>query len=434
MTHRNRSKARKGSAQKTTRRPRLPPLPDATAPRVPSAPSPSRIADVLAARQRVADALLIVHADAIAPPPDRGIRHPLAELAPGDREHVAWVMANRPTGDRPYIGEASFLARQYRRDYARYGGSRPYFDRARREKLEFELMLQLLPKVMQTAGLGIDEQPADVQRRMRAMLKKTSPLELERLNDLLLKEVWLVADVLPLDPPSKPATWSAPDAGAYAPPAAALLERGPDPDDRWAAAAARNRVWQEPGAQDMLIRMATDPGLLQGWPAEAATWAPHHALSLLGALKVHRAAAEVLRVVDLVKRDDWISDHLFLNCLAAMGPEVEPLLWNVVNDRKRDPEIRGLAIFALATLARRHRARTAAIATDLTIFMLQSPLLDRKRKIVNAFAAMVLDDPSFEGHVSRAAILEADAAGRLDHKHFNPSEMAQHGLGGWGPG
>lgn len=431
----NRRPVRKGKARKPPQRPSLRLPPDLTALRAPSHLShPSRIADLLAARRRAFDALQIGMVDSFAPQSDRPARHPAMELPPGDRAHAVWVLDNRPPRNVHYIGETGFFARQYRRDFARFGGPRPYIDNAGRAKLEADLCVQLLPKVMQAAGLSIDDQPAFVQRRMQAMLDEATPEDLARLNDLLLKEVWLVADVLPLDPPPKPAGWSAPDAGAYAPPAAALLERGPDPDDRWAAAAARNRVWKEPGAQDMLIRLATDPGLLQGWPAEAATWAPYHALSLLGALKAHRAAAAVLRVVDLVKRDDWISDHLFLGCLAAMGPEVEPLLWDVVNDRKRDPEIRGLGILALAALARRHPARTAAIATALMVFMLQRPLLDRKRKIVNALAAMVLDDSPFEGAVSRAAILEADAAGRLDHKYFNPTEMAQHGLGTWGPG
>jgi hypothetical protein len=390
---------------------------------------------VLAVRRRVADAYTAMMAESLAPldPNSDPMRH-LDELTPEELAQAAWVFAHRPAQRVDFIGESALAQRQYRCDFARYGGSRPYLDTARRGKLEIELVIQLTPRVMQVSQLHLDEFPSIVRKRLEAILAKASDEELMRLQDLLLKEVWLVSDLLPPDPPPRPADWVAPPAGEYEPPAAELLARGPDLDTRWSGKAARDRVWTMPEARAALVRMATDPGLLAGWPADAASWAPFHAMTLLGELQAHEAAPELLRAIDVVRGDDWISDHLFRACLGLMGPAVEPVLWGVAGDRHRDPDVRGPALLALGGIAGQYPARIEAIAAALAGFLEQSPLLDRKRKTVNAFAAEVLHREPFGRDQDRAAILKADTAGLLDHKVFNPRERAGYGLDDWGDG
>ena len=89
-----------------------------------------------------------------------------------------------------------------------------------------------------------------------------------------------------------------------------------------------------------LTRMALDPGLLNGWPSENASWAPWHAIHMLGLLGAWESAPALAQLADL--ENDWLSDHL-PHIWADMGVEVEPTLWMILENSSALTKQRGLA-------------------------------------------------------------------------------------------
>jgi len=86
--------------------------------------------------------------------------------------------------------------------------------------------------------------------------------------------------------------------------------------------------------------MALDPGLLNGWPSENASWAPWHAIHMLGLLGAWESAPALAQLADL--ENDWLSDHL-PHIWADMGMEVEPTLWMILENPSASTKQRGLA-------------------------------------------------------------------------------------------
>jgi hypothetical protein len=97
-----------------------------------------------------------------------------------------------------------------------------------------------------------------------------------------------------------------------------------------------------------LTRMALDPGLLNGWPSEASSWAPWHAIHALGELKAWESAPALAQLADL--ENDWLSDHL-PHIWADMGLEVEPSLWMILENTSASAKQRGLAAQSLQMMA-----------------------------------------------------------------------------------
>ena len=94
--------------------------------------------------------------------------------------------------------------------------------------------------------------------------------------------------------------------------------------------------------------MALDPLLLDGWPADPASWAPWYALQLLGELGAVESAYSLSELADI--ENDWLSD-LLPEIWAGMGPAVEPFLWMIFEDSAHSTKKRGLAANALQLLA-----------------------------------------------------------------------------------
>jgi hypothetical protein len=94
--------------------------------------------------------------------------------------------------------------------------------------------------------------------------------------------------------------------------------------------------------------MALDPGLLDGWPSEPASWAPWHAIHALGELEAWESAPALAQLADL--ENDWLSDHL-PHIWADMGLEVEPSLWMILEDPSASAKQRGLAAQSLQMMA-----------------------------------------------------------------------------------
>jgi hypothetical protein len=99
--------------------------------------------------------------------------------------------------------------------------------------------------------------------------------------------------------------------------------------------------------------MALDPGLLNGWPAEKASWAPWHAIHALGDLQAWESAPALAGLADL--ENDWLSDHL-PHIWADMGMEVEPSLWMILEDPFASAKRRGLAAESLSIMTEDNEA------------------------------------------------------------------------------
>lgn len=353
-----------------------------------------------------------------------GSRDPL-RVPPADDdvrpEHISWAVKNRPPWTHMIL-EEPFLRRLYRYHFARFGGQRPYLSVERYGALQMELMGSVFTDAFERMGFDTADLPPEALERLKAMSEALPPEERDRLRDLLLSEVWLVEDVLPLDPPPRPSDWPVPAPEDYPPELGDLISRGPDLDTSWADDDAAAAKPLEPAT---LVRLATDPRLLQGWPAEAASWAPYHALTLLGALGAVDAAPQLLTILAATRDDDWIRDHLFLGCLARMGPRVEPVLRSVIGDRHITPGPRGAALVALAQIAREHPERREPIFADLAAVLRANALLDRGLKIVRSYAAVILAKEPFGGEAAWDVIDAADAKGRLDHSIVDPAQMKQ---------
>jgi hypothetical protein len=122
-----------------------------------------------------------------------------------------------------------------------------------------------------------------------------------------------------------------------------------------------------------LTRMALDPGLLRGWPSEPASWAPWHAVHLLGNVQAWESAPALAELADI--EDDWLSDHL-PHIWADMGREVELMLWMILEDRAASTKRRGLAAEGLQRMTE----------DDEVLY----------RKVVKGFEKILQNDQTFD--------------------------------------
>lgn len=178
-------------------------------------------------------------------------------------------------------------------------------------------------------------------------------------------------DITPPAVPSRPDDFNAPQPAVYPAPINELLEWGDElrrshtfTDD------ADFHQWKKHSAA--LTRMALDPGLLDGWVTDKASWAPWHAMHALGSLQAWESAPALARLAD--RENDWLSDHL-PHIWADMGAEVEPSLWMIAEDHAASVKQRGLAIQSLYTMTEENDAM--------------------KNKVVNGFEKILKNTKAF---------------------------------------
>lgn len=97
--------------------------------------------------------------------------------------------------------------------------------------------------------------------------------------------------------------------------------------------------------------MATDPGLVNGWPGEKAGWAPYHALTLLGHLEEPDFAAGLLDL--LLVENDWLSDRL-PDVWAQMGPAAAAPLWQGLQELAYEDDKLAVLVAGLLKIAQTH--------------------------------------------------------------------------------
>lgn len=237
-------------------------------------------------------------------------------------------------------------------------------------------------------------------------MQKNGEMSWENSLDQALLIGWVDwNDLVPLAVPARPSDFTCPAPGSYAPPAAELLEYGPDLQKQYDYQDPR---WKK--AIPALTRMALDPGLVNGWPGEKASWAPWHAAHLLGLLEAWDSAPALAELAGM--ENDWLSDHLS-HIWADMGTGVLPTLWTLLEDANVSTKLRGLTAEALFTQAEEDEAMSLLVTRGFEKILARETKVDPR---LNAYLISFLKD--LEGAVEEIedAIVDAFEAGRVDEK------------------
>ena len=292
---------------------------------------------------------------------DRQMARLARRYGPEDLQVVLSAFKKNPLG-RDLIGETPFFYREYRRAFARFGGHRPFLNKEEYERLQFEYAMLF---------------------GERQLVSHTPPSLREReLYDLLLTQADYWQDVTPPAVPPRPPDWHTPPVDDYDAAVCQLLEWGWDLEGHTEAYGDQAR-WRP--AAPCLVRMALDERLLQGWPGEAASWAPYHALHILGALGAYQFAGSLAHLLHV--ENDWLSDRLSV-VWAQMGPQAEPILWDCLHDRTLDAEKRSLALRGLELMTQLHPDRCPVVVGGLVRLLRSSGKEDAK---TNSYIVFVLD-------------------------------------------
>jgi len=219
------------------------------------------------------------------------------------------------------IAEDAKSYREYRQRYARFGAGLKFYTAREMDELQ--------------------------ETHARSVKESGDPSLVTEINKLLLFGWRDWEDITPPAIPTRPDDFNAPPPGSYPAPINELLEWG-DELSRSHTFADETDFLQWKKHIPALTRMALDPGLLNGWVTEKASWAPWHAIHALGTLQAWESAPALAKLADL--ENDWLSDHL-PHIWADMGMEVEPLLWMIIEDPSASAKQRGLAAQSLSIMA-----------------------------------------------------------------------------------
>ncbi len=294
---------------------------------------------------------------------DRQMARLARRYAPEDMHVVLSAFEKNPLG-RDLIGETPFLYREYRRAFARFGGHRPFLNKEEYERLQFEYAMLFGERLL------VSHAPPSLRER--------------ELYDLLLTQANYWQDITPPAVPPRPPDWNTPPVDDYDAAVRQVLEWGWDLEGHVEAYGDQAR-WRP--AVPVLVRMALDDRLLQGWPGEAASWAPYHALHILGALGIHQVAGSLLALLHVDNDNDWLSDRLSV-VWAQMGPQAEPILWDCLHDRTMDAEKRSVVLRGLELMTQLHPDRRLAVVGGLVRLLRSSGKEDAE---INSYVVFILD-------------------------------------------
>jgi len=319
-------------------------------------PSPAERAEIIERRLALLDKL----APLLAPPSGDPQEQKIDRLAQKHGQQAVDFVRQKfqqvELSDDGFGGNAR-LYREYRLTFARFGGARPFLDKETFEKLTMAYM----------KAVG--------RRSLRALIpflsNKRGARERE-LHDQLLLQVEYWEDITPPAVPPQPADFAPPPANSYTNPVQAILDWGwPDGQRDYADRLQNPQVW--PAALPELKDMVLDEGLLEGWPAQPASWAPYHALHLLGHLGADQYATTLLELVG--RENDWLSDRV-PSVLGQMGPAAEALLRDYIEDDNHHTEKRRYALRGLEAIAGQHPARRDEIVDQLAELLENSSYQD----------------------------------------------------------
>lgn len=285
--------------------------------------------------------------------------------------------------------------RDYRLRYSRFGAGLPFYTSKEREDL------------------------LDVYtRRLEDMLENKDGFESAETDEvakLLLLDWREWEDLTPLAIPPRPESYSAPPPASYPAPIAELLEWGNNLDKAHDFVNEQEYLqWKK--SIHALTRMALDPGLLHGWPAESASWAPWHAIHVLGELQAWESAAALAELADI--ENDWLSDHL-PHIWADMGPEAEPVLWMILEDRRASAKRCGLAAESLFMMTEENEALYHKVVRGFEKMLRNTTSFD---PALNGYLIMFLNDMEAPDDVYKT-ISEAFEQNRVDPEIITPEDL-----------
>jgi hypothetical protein len=285
--------------------------------------------------------------------------------------------------------------REYRQRYSRFGGELKFY-----------------------SPLEMDELHETYRGQMKSFISDDESEISEtgvEINKLLLYGWRDWEDITPPAVPPKPAGFNAPQPAAYSAPINELLDWGDSlakthvfPDD------ADYKLWQR--FIPALTRMALDPGLLNGWVTDHSSWAPWHAIHMLGTLQAWESAPAIAELADL--ENDWVSDHL-PHIWAEMGPEVEPSLWMILETQSASAKRRGLAADALTRLTQDNDALYGRVLTGFEKIVAKADKFDPKLNgyLVNFLKDMDISDSSLDN------LYKAFDENRVDTTFITPDDL-----------
>jgi hypothetical protein len=319
-----------------------------------------------------------------------GDSRPISRLAlrygPEEMAFVLDVIQNRAVSTE-MTGDETAGYREYRHAFARFGGARPFLSRKEYSELSLEYA--------RLSG----------ERRLKLRRSRKPGKREHELSALLLTGVNIWEDITPPAVPERPDGFNAPSPGDYDYSVRTLLDWGWDCDEERIANNARNVTkWRR--ATPDLVRMALDEELLCGWPGESSSWAPYHALDMLGQIGAYQVAGQLFPLFEL--EDDWLSDSLAV-IWASMGPRAEPPLWDYAGDIQRDPESRSVVFWGLALIAQNHPQRRPDIVSRLAQVLHEGSVDNAE---ANAYIVHVLI--RLQAIEASGAIAEAFEQGKVD--------------------
>lgn len=243
---------------------------------------------------------------------------------------VRYVLENFQKHARPsFLVDEAAVYRHYRWLFAQFGGDRPFLSK-------------------QAYDAAVQAEIHDPEQMQRMMFGSSGPddiIESDRLVHLAY-----ATDITPPAVPPKPADFVAPAPNRYSPILKPLLNLGWQLDESAIAPRLSGKgKWRK--VLPELSQMATDAGLVNGWPGEKASWAPYHALALLGRLQNPDFAANLLDL--LLVENDWLTDRL-PGVWAQMGPDAAVPLWDALEGMIYEDDKLAVLIAGLLTIAQMH--------------------------------------------------------------------------------
>ena len=310
-------------------------------------------------------------------------------------DEVNLVRDNVKMSAEPFIGDVPYVYREYRRIFALYGGDRRFLSCDEYQALNYEFALEYTQSA--------DKIPGQRERELRY---------------LLLSDARIWPDLFSPDAPPRPPDFEAPPAGDYDDPVREILTWGPDEeqdeDREEVDLDMRERRQWRPYISD-LTRMALDDGLIEGWPGDPASWAPLHALRMLGALGATEAGPQLLAL--LGRENDWLSDRL-PGVWGRMGRAVTDALWAYIDDPSHDAESRGIAMEGLRQQVEQRPSRRKAVVNGLAARLRDAPTDDQ---VANAYIVHILD--ALDADEAADVIAAAFEADKIDLYIVDPDDL-----------
>jgi hypothetical protein len=321
---------------------------------------------------------------------DRKMNNLIRRYGPQEVHLVLSAFQKRVSGS-DLIGNEAAVYRGYRRAFARFGGNRPFLS------------------AEEQSDLSVEHAELNRGRTFKSIITRKPGGRERELNDLLLASAPFWEDVTPLAVPPRPPDFDVPSPSEYGYPARQLLKWGWDwgEAEEQARTNARNvRKWR-PAVED-LVQMALDEGLLNGWPGELASWAPYHALNMLGHLRAHEVAGRLFPLFE--QENDWLSDRLAV-VWGLVGSAAEPSLWEYLENSQHGPDQRSVVMLGLKNIAEADPQRRPDIVRGLARLLRQASADDAE---ANAYLVHILN--RLEATEGAEVITRAFEQGKVDER------------------